>query len=331
MIRINDRPKILVVGSFVKDLIVSASRFPEAGETVLGCGFQTASGGKGANQAIQAARLGAHVTMVGKVGDDVFGKEMIKSCAESGIDCSRVMIDKDAPSAVGNVQLQIDNNGATQNRIIVVSGANMAITKEELSFLKTEIKNYDMVLLQLEIPMSVNEFVVECAYRSGVPVMLNPAPSAYINDSIMSKLKYISPNEHEAANMTGVTIQHDGDGVNLDDVKAAINVLLSRGVKNVLITLGTAGAAFGNENEFFVIPALQCITAVDPTAAGDSFVGSFSTFVSMGIDHQKAVRIANYVGSLTVSKMGAQPSLPWLENINDLIRERKDHELLILT
>jgi ribokinase len=331
MIRINDRPKILVVGSFVKDLIVSANRFPEAGETVLGCGFQTASGGKGANQAIQAARLGAHVTMVGKVGDDVFGKEMIKSCVESGIDCSRVMIDKEAPSAVGNVQLQIDNNGATQNRIIVVSGANMAITKEELNFLETEIKNYDMVLLQLEIPMDVNEFVVECAYRIGVPVMLNPAPSAFINDSIMSKLTYISPNEHEAANMTGVTIQHDGDGVNLEDVKAAINVLLSRGVKNVLITLGTAGAAFGNENEFFVIPALQCITAVDPTAAGDSFVGSFSTFVSMGVDHQKAVRIANYVGSLTVSKMGAQPSLPWLENINDLIRQRNDHELLILT
>jgi ribokinase len=330
MIGIKDRPKMLVIGSFVKDLIVSASRFPEVGETVLGCGFQTASGGKGANQAIQAARLGAHVTMVGKVGEDAFGKEMIDSCVKSGIDCSRVMIDRDTPSAVGNVQLQIDENGKTQNRIIVVAGANMTITKEELSFLETEIKNYDMVLLQLEIPMKVNEFVIECAYRNGVPVMLNSAPFEHISDSIMSKLTYISPNEHEAASMTGVTIRHDGANVNLDDVKAAIDILLQRGVKNVLITLGNAGAAFGNENEFFIFPTLQYITAVDPTAAGDSFVGSFSTFVSMGIDYQKAVRIANYVASLTVSKMGAQPSLPWLENVNDLIREREDNELLLL-
>ncbi len=330
MIGIKDRPKMLVVGSFVKDLIVSASRFPEVGETVLGCGFQTASGGKGANQAIQAARLGAHVTMVGKVGEDAFGKEMIDSCVKSGIDCSRIMIDKDTPSAVGNVQLQIDENGKTQNRIIVVAGANMTITKEELRFLETEIGKYDMVLLQLEIPMEVNEFVIECAYQHGVPVMLNSAPYAHISDSIMSKLTYISPNEHEAASMTGVTIRHDGTYVNLDDVKAAIDILLRRGVKNVLITLGNAGAAFGNENEFFIFPTLHYITAVDPTAAGDSFVGSFSTFVSMGIDHQKAVRIANYVASLTVSRMGAQPSLPWLENVNDLIREREDNELLLL-
>jgi ribokinase len=330
MLGIKDKPKILVVGSFVKDLTVSTNRFPEVGETVLGCGFQTASGGKGANQAIQAARLGAHVTMVGKVGDDIYGKEMINSCVESGIDCSRVKIDKDTPSAIGNVQLQIDKDGKTQNRIIVVPGANMAITNEELSFLESEIKDFDIVLLQLEIPMKVNEFVVDCANRNGVPVMLNPAPSAPLSDSIMSKLTYISPNEHEAADLTGVTIRHDGDKVNLDDVKAAINVLLGRGVKNVLITLGTAGAAFGNENEFFICPSLPNIIAVDPTGAGDSFVGAFSTFISMGIDHQKSVRIANYVGSLTVSKMGAQPSLPWLKTVNDLIREKKDTDLLIL-
>ncbi len=328
MIGIKDKPEILVVGSFVKDLTVSTNRFPEVGETVLGCGFQTASGGKGANQAIQAARLGAHVTMVGKVGDDIYGKEMIDSCAECGIDCSRVMINKNAPSAIGNVQLQIDKDGKTQNRIIVVPGANMTITIEELSFLEKEIKNYDMVLLQFEIPMEVNEFVIECAYRNGVPVMLNPAPSAPLSDSIMPKLTYISPNEHEAADLTGVTIRHDGAHVNSDDVKAAINVLLDRGVKNVLITLGTAGAAFGNENEFFICPSLQNIVAVDPTGAGDSFVGAFSTLVSMGVDHEKSVRIANYVGALTVSKMGAQPSLPWLENVYDLIRERKDTELL---
>ncbi|MBE5967868.1 MAG: ribokinase [Lachnospiraceae bacterium] len=323
-----DSPEILVVGSFVKDLIVSTNRFPKVGETVLGCGFQTASGGKGANQAIQAARLGAHVTMVGKVGDDIYGKEMIDSCVESGIDCRKVMIDQDAPSAIGNVQLQVDKEGKTQNRIIVVPGANMTITKKELRFLEKEIKNYDMVLIQFEIPMEINEFVIECAERNGVPVMLNPAPSAPLSDSIMSKLTYMSPNEHEAADITGVTIRHDGANVNKDDVKAVINALLDRGVKNVLITLGTAGAAFGNENEFFICPSIQNTKAVDPTGAGDSFVGAFATLVSMGIDHEKSVRIANYVGALTVSKMGAQPSLPWVENVNDLIRERNDIELL---
>lgn len=330
MIKIKDKPKILVVGSFVKDLIVSTRRFPEAGETVLGFGFETASGGKGANQAIQAARLGAEVTMIGKVGNDAFGREMIDSCVESGVNCSKVMIDKEHPSAVGNVQLQVDKNGKTQNRIIVVSGANMEIRTDELRYLETEINNYDMVLLQLEIPMEINEYVTECAYKNGIPVMLNPAPSAPLSDSILSKLSYISPNEHEAANLTGVTIHHDGENVNLDDIKAAIDAFLDRGVKNVVITLGDAGAAFGNSEEFFIAPTLKDIKSVDPTAAGDSFVGSFSTFVSMGVECSKAVRIANYVGSLTVSKMGAQPSLPSLDEINNLIKERNDDDLLIL-
>lgn len=325
-----DMPRILVVGSFVKDLIVSSGRFPEAGETVLGYDFQTASGGKGANQAIQAARLGACVTMVGKVGDDVFGKEMIDSCAQSGIDCSKVMVDEKIPSSVGNVQLRVDKDGKTQNRIIVVPGANMTITKEDVSFLETEIEKYDMVLLQLEIPMEINELVVEYASRKNVPVMLNSAPSAPISPELLSRLTYISPNEYEAADLTGLSIRRTGMDVNADDVRAVVNALLGRGVKNVLITLGTAGAAFGNAEEFFICPTVEGISAVDPTGAGDSFVGAFSTFVTMGMSHERAVRIANYVGSLTVSRMGAQPSLPSLEQVNELIRERGEVELLLL-
>ena len=329
MLKNKYKPRILVVGSFVKDLIVSTGKFPESGETVLGCGFQTASGGKGANQAIQAARLGADVTMIGKVGNDTFGNEMITSCAESGIDCSKILVSYEAPSAIGNVQLQIDESRKTKNRIIVVSGANMTITKEEISYLENDIKNYDMVLLQLEIPMEINEFVVDCAYKNNIPVMLNSAPSAPLSDSLISKLTYISPNEHEAADLTGVTIGHEKDMVDLADVKSAVEVLLNRGVKNVLVTLGTAGAAFGNKDEFFVIPTLSEIVAVDPTAAGDSFVGAFSTLVSMGFSNKDAVKIANYVGSLTVSKMGAQPSLPWLSEVNDLIKSKEAYDLLI--
>lgn len=326
----NDRPKILVVGSFVKDLIVSTNRFPEVGETVLGCDFQTASGGKGANQAIQAARLGAEVTMVGKVGNDVFGQEMIESCVQSGIDCSKVMIDTQYPSSIGNVQLQVGEDGKTDNRIIVVPGANMTMLEEEISFLEKEIEKYDIVLLQHEIPLSINDKVLEYAYSKNVPVMLNPAPSAPVSDKVISRLTYLSPNEYEAADITGITIRRRGTEVNENDVKAVIAALVKRGVKNVLITMGTAGAAFGNSEEFYLCPTVEEIAAVDPTGAGDSFVGAFCAIVSMGIDHRKAIRIANYVGSLTVSHIGAQPSLPTLDQVMDLIRKNGESDSLSL-
>ena len=217
----------------------------------------------------------------------------------------------------------------TQNRIIVVPGANMTITTEEISFLQEEIGRYDMVLLQLEIPMQVNEAVVRYAHEQGVPVMLNSAPADTVSQEMLAKLDYISPNEYEAAELTGITIRRNGKDVHIEDVKDVIECLLKQGVKNVLITLGTAGAAFGNEREFYLIPTLDDIAAVDPTGAGDSFVGAFSTFVSMGIDYKTAVRMSNYVGSLTVSAMGAQPSLPTLEQVQALIRERGEMELLL--
>ncbi|MEY8312423.1 ribokinase [Oscillospiraceae bacterium 42-9] len=318
------------MGSFVKDLIVSTRKFPGQGETVLGCGFQMATGGKGANQAIQAARLGARVTMVGKVGDDDFGKDLINACLRDGIDCSRVMTDRQTPSSVGNVQLQVDENGATQNRIIVVPGANMSITLEEVAFLEREIAQYDMVLLQLEIPLEVNRRVMEYARRSGVPVMLNTAPADGASRKLISGLTYVASNESEAEALTGAPIRFQSGSVDLDSVRAAVERFLEMGVQNVLITLGGAGAAFGNRREFFLIPAVDGVVSVDPTGAGDSFIGAFSTFVSAGADHRAAVRMANYVGSLTVSVLGAQTSLPSLEQINRLIQERGETELLFL-
>lgn len=324
------RPKILVVGSFVKDLIVSTRKFPDKGETVLGYDFQMATGGKGANQAIQAARLGAQVTMVGKVGSDDFGKDLVNACLESGIDCSKVMVDIQQPSSVGNVQLLVDENGMTQNRIIVVPGANMSITPADVRFLRTEIGQYDMVLLQLEIPMEINELIVEYASQNDVPVMLNTAPSDAVSPEMLSRLSYISLNEYEAHDMTGIPIRIDGKSADQGSVRAVIQDLLDRGVKNVLITLGAAGAAFGNGDEFFIVPTLDNITSVDPTGAGDAFIGAFSTFVSMGIDNRTAVRLANYVGSLTVSVMGAQTSLPSLERLNRMIVERGEKELLLV-
>ena len=315
------KPKILVVGSFVMDLIVSTNKFPNSGETVLGTSFQTAPGGKGANQAVQAARLGADVTMVGKVGNDDFGKRLVQSCKDSGIHTDFVAVDDTVSSAVGNVQLEVSEN-ETRNRIIVVSGANMTITPQDIAFLKDMIDRYDMVILQLEIPMQINEIVAKYAFDKGVPVMLNSAPSAPLSDELLSCLTYISPNEHEAADLSGVKIRKDGKKVNEADVKAAVNVLLAKGVKNVIITLGSAGAVVANAKESVYAPCVDVVEVKDPTAAGDSFVGAFTTAVCAGLNHSQALDFANYTATLTVSRMGAQPSLPKFDEVITLMKEQ---------
>lgn len=197
------KPKILVVGSFVMDLIVSAERFPNLGETVVGTSFSTAPGGKGANQAVQAARLGAEVTMVGKVGDDNYGDVILKSLKDSGVDVTHVGRTDKAPTAIGNVQLQINEKG-TDNRIIVILGANYEIVPEDVAFLEKEIKNYDLLILQQEIPAEINRIVAEYAKASSVPVMLNPAPYREIEPELLKCLTYISPNETEVEQMTGI-------------------------------------------------------------------------------------------------------------------------------
>lgn len=317
------KPKILVVGSFVMDLIVKTGHFPNAGETVLGLDYQTAPGGKGANQAVQAARLGAQVTMAGRVGDDDFGRRLIASCREAGVNTEFVSVDSTIYSAIGNVQLEVQN-GTTRNRIIVVSGANMAIRPEDVAFLKDSIAEYDMVMLQLEIPMQINELVAAYAYEKNVPVMLNSAPSAPLSDELLSHLTYISPNEHEAADLTGIPIRKDGKQVNMDDVHKAADSLLAKGVRNVVITLGNAGAVVVNEEAFLYEPCIDVVEVKDPTAAGDSFVGAFTASVCAGLCHKDALHFANYTATLTVSRMGAQPSLPKLEEVIALMQQEND-------
>jgi len=318
------KPKILVVGSFVMDLIVSTSRVPNEGETVIaGLSFKTASGGKGANQAVQAAKLGADVTFVGKVGNDSFGKEMIAAVSAAGVNTEFVLTDNEVSSGVGNIILECKPGQKTKNRIIVVPGANMTITPEEVSFLKDAIKNYDMVMLQLEIPMEINELVTSYAYDAGVPVMLNSAPSAPLSPELLKKLTYISPNEHEAADLTGITIKGNNGALDLAAVDKAASKLLEMGVKNVIITLGSNGVAFKNSETFVYKPCVDIVEVADPTAAGDSFVGAFCTAVASGKSHNDALDYANYAATLTVSRMGAQPSLPSCEEVEELIQRHK--------
>ena len=314
------KPNILVVGSFVMDLIVSTEKFPGSGETVLGKSYRTAPGGKGANQAVQAARCGANVTMVGKVGADVFGNDLINSAEASGIDVSHVVRDQNNPSAVGNIILEVKEGEKSKNRIIVVPGANMAITEDDVAFLKEEIKQYDMVILQLEIPMHINELIAGWAHESGVAVMLNSAPSAPLSDGLLSCLAYISPNEHEAADLTGIDLNL-GSGIDKEAVKSAAKVLMDKGVQNVIITLGSNGAFLGNREEEIFVPCVDVLDVVDPTAAGDSFVGSFTTGICAGMTHRQALDFASFAATITVSRMGAQPSLPTISEIAMLMEK----------
>jgi len=317
------KPKILVVGSFVMDLIVKTGRFPNVGETVLGLEYQTAPGGKGANQAVQAARLGADVTMVGRVGKDDFGRRLIDSCREAGVNTDFIGVDRKASSAIGNVQLEM-KDGTTRNRIVVVPGANMAIRPADVEFLKEAVAEYDMVVLQLEIPMQINEIVAAYAYEKNVPVMLNSAPSAPLSPELLSHLAYISPNEHEAADLTGITIRKEGKSVNMEDVHGAVDALMAKGVKNVVITLGNAGAVVANRDEFLYEPCIDVVEVKDPTAAGDSFVGAFTSAICAGLGHKEALHFANYAATLTVSRMGAQPSLPTLSETLQLMEQEND-------
>lgn len=310
-IMMKKRPRILVVGSLVMDLIVTTEVFPHTGETVLGSSFHSAPGGKGANQAIQAARLGAEVDLVGCVGQDAFGQTLRRSAEESGIHTERLRVCEGVSSAIGNIILEQEPSGGSKNRIIVVPGANMEVGSQDVQFLKHEIAGYDMVLMQLEIPMETNLLVAQYASQAGVPVMLNPAPAAPLPEELLKRLTYLSPNEHEAAAMTGQTLETGDPSALEKSVRAAARHFQEKGVKHVIITLGEAGAAMIDEaGRFFHAPAVENIRAVDPTAAGDSFIGAFCTAVCMGMAPEDALLFANSAAAVTVSKMGAQPSLP---------------------
>ncbi len=318
----NRKPRILIVGSFVMDQIATTAVFPRQGQTVLGQSFRKAPGGKGANQAVQAARLGAQVTMVGKLGHDANGEEMLRVCREAGIDTSHVLYDSEAASGCAVIILETRPGESTQNRILVIPGANMTITPDEVAFLKDEISQYDLVILQLEIPMEVNIAVAQYAHDAGVPVMLNPAPSAPLPERLLAYLSYLSPNEHEAQDLCGVPIRRGENGLDHGDVRAAAAALMEKGVKNVLITLGDDGAALCTGTQLVHSPCCTGITAVDPTAAGDSFVAAFCVGTACGWVPEDALRFANHTAALTVSAMGAMPSLPKLEAVETLMRDR---------
>ena len=302
------KPKILVVGSFMMDLIASTSRAPKEGETVVGMKFQTAPGGKGANQAVQCARLGADVTMVGRVGADSFGTILKNAAKDAGVDVSHVTVDPEESSGVGHITLEITEHNA-KNRITVCPGANFTMKQEHI------------VIMQLELPMDIVETVAKWAKAAGVPVMLNPAPAAPLSDELLANVTYLSPNEHEAALMSGHEIDVS-NGINMEDVKTVAGWFEDRGVSKLIITMGENGSVAASRDSVSHTNVVKMPHVADTTAAGDSFVAAFCTGLTAGLPEGEALAFASHTAAITVSRMGAIPSLPTVTEVQALLRER---------
>ena len=281
-----------------------------------------APGGKGANQALQCARLGADVTMMGCVGNDLFRELLLETPRAAGVDVSHVIVRDGISCGVGHVTLEVTEHTA-QNRIVVIPGANQTLTVEEVAWIRDEISTYDMVLLQLEVPLEVNRAVARWAKEAGVPVMLNPAPATDLDEELLSLVIYLTPNEQEASMETGLPLGMDENGPLKEDLQKIAAALWAKGVENVIITLGGAGSAVVGADSIRYIPVVKMPHIADPTAAGDSFVGAMSVGLSVGLSLDQALNFASHTAAITVSRMGAMPSLPTLEEVILLLKDRE--------
>ena len=315
------KPRILVVGSFVMDVIATTEKLPQAGQAVYGKAFQMAPGGKGANQALQCARLGAEVTMMGCVGDDLFGEKLLEVPRKAGVDVSHVCVRRGVSSGVGHITLEIRGQVA-QNRIVVIPGANRCLKLEDVEWIRKEIGSYDMVLLQLEVPIEINRAVAAWAREAGVPVMLNPAPATELDETLVKLTTYLAPNEQEASFETGLPLGYDEHGPLLEDVRKIGQALSALGAEHVLITLGASGSAVMEGERVHRLPSVPMEQVQDPTGAGDSFVAAFCVGLTVGLSRDEAIAFASHTAAITVSRMGAMPSLPTLEEVLELLRER---------
>lgn len=312
----NAKPNVVVVGSFMMDLIVRADRMPKEGETIIGKEFRRAPGGKGANQAMAAARLGGKVTMIGRVGNDLFGQDQIQSLSQAGIETRYIVVDPEAPTGVGSITLD-DSSG--NNRIIIVPGANMRCTPEDVDRADEALRSADVILLQLEIPMEVNLHVLRRARELGKPVILNPAPARPLDRELLELVTVLTPNETEAEALTGIEIK------TVQDAERAAAALRAQGVQTVIITLGRRGSLYYDADGPKHAPTWP-VEVVDTTAAGDAFNGAFAVAYAKGLPIDEALRFANAAGALTVTGMGAQPSIPTLERLEAFLKEWQGKE-----
>jgi ribokinase len=298
---------VVVVGSSNTDMIIKLDRIPRPGETILGGEFVTAAGGKGANQAVAAARAGGRVSFIARVGQDVFGDQAVAGFVKDRIDVEHVARDKAAPSGVALIFVARDG----ENSIAVASGANARLSPADVKKARKLIASAAVLVMQLETPLATVQAAAETAAKAGVSVILNPAPAQPLPDELLRLVSILTPNETEAELLTGIKVD--------DEVSAgqAADLLLARGVQTVVITLGPRGAFVATEGLRKLIPGFQ-MQAVDTTAAGDVFNGVLAVALAEGQTLEQAVRFANAAAAISVTRMGAQPSAPKRKEIDQL-------------
>lgn len=295
---------VVVVGSLNMDLVMRTPRVPVGGETLHGHEFSTLPGGKGANQAVACARLGAKVSMIGQVGNDGFGTTLRDGLAADGIDVSGVL----QTTAVGTGVAMILVEDIGQNRIVLAAGANGALTPDDIEAQAALIGGAAMLVLQLEVPMPVVERAIAIAHNAGVPVLLNPGPAKPLAEALWSQIDLLIPNESEAELLSGIAVTDAASAY------TAARVFRQRGVKCVLITLGANGVAVIDDAGERHLPA-HVVKAVDTTAAGDTFIGGLTAGLVEGMAMDEAVALGQRASALCVTRHGAQPSIPYRREI----------------
>lgn len=297
---------IVVIGSSNTDMVVKTSHLPAGGETVLGGDFFMNAGGKGANQAVAAARYGNRVVFVAKTGDDLFGRQVRKSMAEDGIVTDYVFVDKEHPSGVALITIDKD----AENCIVVAGGANMYLSPADIDIAAEEILKADVVLMQLESPIETVAYAARMAAKAGIPVILNPAPAPAeaLSEALLKDLFLITPNRSEASRISGIEV------TDMESAHRAAKAIHEMGPKNVIITLGSDGSLVYDGSMFMRVEALK-VEAVDTTAAGDTYNGVLASVIAEGKSLIEAVREANIAGAISVTRMGAQPAAPTREEI----------------
>jgi len=293
------KKKILIIGSSNTDMVIKAARIPVPGETILGGEFKMGPGGKGANQAVAAARLGGDVTFVCKVGRDVFGEKAVENYKKDGIKTDHILY-SDKPSGVALIL--VDDQG--ENVISVAPGANGDITVADIESVRPVIEAADYVILQLEIPADAVAKAAEIGKAAGACVILNPAPACKLPEEIFKNISLITPNQTEIALLTGIE----------GDITLAMKKLHEMGVQDIILTMGSKGSAIWNGEGYELVPA-QKVKAVDATAAGDTFCGALCVALSEGLDLKGAAEFATKASALTVQKLGAQESIPYRSEV----------------
>ncbi len=300
---------VVVVGSSNTDMVLRVDHVPRPGETLLGGEFSTAPGGKGANQAVAAARAGGRVAFVARLGRDSLGDAALAAFSREGMDLSHVVRDGAHPSGVALIFVGADG----ENSIGVAGGANQRLSPGDIAAARGLLSKARVLLLQLETPLRTVEAAARIGRRAGVEVILNPAPAQPLPDTLLRNISILTPNETEASLLTGVAVTDDSSA------ERAARILMARGVRKVIVTLGAKGALVATADGVRLIPGFK-VNAVDTTAAGDVFNGALAVRLAEGCPLPDAVRFAHAAAAISVTRRGAQPSIPARKQINALLR-----------